>query len=85
MDITSATVMIMETHVFCGSLFVEEELKMKMPDSEYNSLKQLISNWNGTKEELQMIYDRIAWTYDYGPEMLRRLDKCQSRWSMNLH
>ena len=55
MDITSATVMIMETHVFCGSLFVEEELKMKMPDSEYNSLKQLISNWNGTKEELQMI------------------------------
>jgi hypothetical protein len=85
MDITSATVMIMETHVFCGSLFVEEELKMKMPDSEYNSLKQLISNWNGTKEELQMIYDRIAWTYDDGPEMLRRLDKCQSRWSMNLH
>ena len=85
MDITSATVMIMETHVFCGSLFVEEELKMKMPDSEYNSLKQLISNWNGTKEELQMIYDRIAWTYDDGPEMLRRHDKCQSRWSMNLH
>lgn len=85
MDITSATVMIMETHVFCGSLFVEEELKMKMPDSEYNSLKQLISNWNGTKEELQMIYDRIAWTYDDGPEMLRRLDKCQSKWSMNLH
>lgn len=85
MDITSATVMIMETHVFCGSLFVEEELKMKMPDSEYNSLKQLISNWNGTKEELQVIYDRIAWTYDDGPEMLRRLDKCQSRWSMNLH
>lgn len=85
MDITSATVMIMETHVFCGSLFVEEELKMKMPDSEYNSLKQLISNWNGTKEELQMIYDRIAWTYDDGPEMLRRLGKCQSRWSMNLH
>lgn len=85
MDITSATAMIMETHVFCGSLFVEEELKMKMPDSEYNSLKQLISNWNGTKEELQMIYDRIAWTYDDGPEMLRRLDKCQSRWSMNLH
>ena len=85
MDITSATVMIMETHVFCGSLFVEEELKMKMPDSEYNSLKQLISNWNGTKEELQMIYDRSAWTYDDGPEMLRRLDKCQSRWSMNLH
>ena len=85
MDITSDTVMIMETHVFCGSLFVEEELKMKMPDSEYNSLKQLISNWNGTKEELQMIYDRIAWTYDDGPEMLRRLDKCQSRWSMNLH
>lgn len=85
MDITSATVMIMETHVFCGSLFVEEELKMKMPDSEYNSLKQLISNWNGTKEELQMIYDKIAWTYDDGPEMLRRLDKCQSRWSMNLH
>ena len=85
MDITSATVMIMETHVFCGSLFVEEELKMKMPDSEYNSLKQLISNWNGTKEELQMIYDRIAWTYDDAPEMLRRLDKCQSRWSMNLH
>lgn len=85
MDITSATVMIMETHVFCGSLFVEEELKMKMPDSEYNSLKQLISNWNGTKEELQIIYDRIAWTYDDGPEMLRRLDKCQSRWSMNLH
>ena len=85
MDITSATVMIMETHVFCGSLFVEEELKMKMPDSEYNSLKQLISNWKGTKEELQMIYDRIAWTYDDGPEMLRRLDKCQSRWSMNLH
>lgn len=85
MDITSATVMIMETHVFCGSLFVEEELKMKMPDREYNSLKQLISNWNGTKEELQMIYDRIAWTYDDGPEMLRRLDKCQSRWSMNLH
>lgn len=84
MDITSATVMIMETHVFCGSLFVEEELKMKMPDSEYNSLKQLISNWNGTKEELQMIYDRIAWTYDDGPEMLRRLDKCQGRWSMNL-
>ena len=85
MDITSATVMIMETHVFCGSLFVEEELKMKMPDSEYNSLKQLISNWNGTKEELQMIYDRIAWTYDDGPEMLRRLDKCQSRWRINLH
>lgn len=85
MDITSATVMIMETYVFCGSLFVEEELKMKMPDSEYNSLKQLISNWNGTKEELQMIYDRIAWTYDDGPEMLRRLDKCQSGWSMNLH
>ena len=85
MDITSATVMIMETHVFCGSLFVEEELKMKMPDSEYNSLKQLISNWNGTKEELQMIYHRIARTYDDGPEMLRRLDKCQSRWSMNLH
>lgn len=85
MNITSATVMIMETHVFCGSLFVEEELKMKMPDSEYNSLKQLISNWNGTKEELQMIYDKIAWTYDDGPEMLRRLDKCQSRWSMNLH
>lgn len=85
MDITSATVMIMETYVFCESLFVEEELKMKMPDSEYNSLKQLISNWNGTKEELQMIYDKIAWTYDDGPEMLRRLDKCQSRWSMNLH
>ena len=62
-----------------------EELKMKMPDSEYNSLKQLISNWNGTKEELQMIYDKIAWTYDDGPEMLRRLDKCQSKWSMNLH
>lgn len=56
MDITSATVMIMETHVFCGSLFVEEELKMKMPDSEYNSLKQLISNWNGTKEELATVY-----------------------------
>lgn len=58
---------------------------MKMPDSEYNSLKQLISNWNGTKEELQMVYDKVAWTYDDGPEMLRRLDAYQSKWSMNLH
>ena len=58
---------------------------MKMPDSEYNSLKQLISDWSGTKEELQMIYDKVAWTYDDGSEMLRRLDKYQSKWSMNLH
>ena len=56
-----------------------------MPNSEYNSLKQLISNWNGTKEELQMVYDKVAWTYDDGPEMLRRLDAYQSKWSMNLH
>ena len=58
---------------------------MKMPDSEYNSLKRLISDWKGTKEELQMIYDKVAWTYDDGPEMLRRLDKNQSKWSMDLH
>lgn len=58
---------------------------MKMPGSEYNSLKQFISNWNGTKEELQMVYDRVARTYDDGPEMLRRLDKYQSKWNMNLH
>ena len=58
---------------------------MKMPDSEYNSLKRLISDWKGTKEELQMIYDKVAWTYDDGPEMLRRLDENQSKWSMDLH
>ena len=58
---------------------------MKMPDSEYNSLKRLISDWKGTKEEHQMICDKVAWIYDDGPEMLRRLDKNQSKWSMDLH
>ena len=58
---------------------------MKMPDSEYNVLIKVISNWQGTKEDLQAVYDKIAWTYEDGPEMLRRLDKYQRKWGRNLH
>lgn len=58
---------------------------MNMPDSEYNSLMQLISAWRGTKEELQQLYDKLMWSYDDGSEMIRRLDKYQNKWSMNLH
>ena len=54
---------------------------MKMPDSEYNVLIKVISNWQGTKEDLQAVYDKIAWTYEDGPEMLRRLDKYQRKWA----
>lgn len=58
---------------------------MNMPDTEYNSLMRLISTWRGTKEELQQLYDKLTWSYDDGSEMIRRLDKYQEKWSMNLH
>lgn len=58
---------------------------MNMPDTEYNSLMQLISAWRGTKEELQQLYDKLMWSYDDGSKMIRRLDKYQNKWSMNLH
>lgn len=58
---------------------------MKMPDKEYNSLKELISNWDGTKDALQRIYDRVALTYDDGSEVLHWLDRYQTKWCMNLH
>ncbi len=58
---------------------------MKMPSNEYNSLIRLISEWSGTKEELQRIYDNIAFKYDDGPEMLYWLDKHQRKWTMYLH
>lgn len=58
---------------------------MKMTDSEYNSFLKIISNWTGTKEELQALYDRIAATYDDASELLRRLDQNQYKWRMNTH
>ena len=58
---------------------------MKMPDREYEVLKQVVSNWRGTKEDLQAVYDKIAWTYEDGPEKLRSLDKLQIKWRMDLH
>ena len=58
---------------------------MNMPGSEYKRLMQLISNWIGTKEELQALYDKIACSYDDGPEMLRRLNQYQNKWHMDLH
>lgn len=61
------------------------ETNMKMPDNEYNSMMRLIKEWTGTKEQLQKMYDEIYYKYDDGAEMLRRLDKYQSKWTMNLH
>ena len=58
---------------------------MDLPGSEYNRLMRSISQWTGTKEELQALYDQIARSYDDGAEMLRRLDAYQSKWRMNLH
>ena len=58
---------------------------MKMPDREYEVLKKVVADWIGTKEDLQEVYDKIAWTYEDGPEKLRSLDKLQSKWRMDLH
>lgn len=58
---------------------------MKIPDRKYNELLKLIKNWNGTKEELQALYDSICITYDDGREIIRRLDCYQRKWTMNLH
>ena len=58
---------------------------MKMPDREYEVLKQVVSDWRGTKEDLQAVYDKIAWTYEGGPEKLRSLDKLQIKLRMDLH
>lgn len=56
-----------------------------MPDREYEVLKKVVADWRGTKEDLQEVYDKIAWTYEDGPEKLRSLDKLQSKWRMDLH
>ena len=58
---------------------------MKMPDREHEVLKKVVYDWKGTKEDLQAVYDKIAWTYEDGPDILRRLDKLQSKWRMDLH
>lgn len=58
---------------------------MRMPDREYNEVLRRIKDWRGTKEELQALYDRIYDSYDDGKEMLYRLDKYQSKWTMNLY
>lgn len=61
------------------------ETDMRMPDREYNDTMRMIKDWRGTKEELQAVYDRIYANYDDAKEMLYRLDKYQSKWTMNLH
>ena len=58
---------------------------MNMPASEYNEICKMVRNWTGTKEQLQALYDSIYARYDDGSEMLRRIDKYQSEWTMNLH
>ena len=58
---------------------------MRMPDNVYNDLLHKIKEWRGSKEELQRLYDEIYYKYDDGADMLRRLDKYQSKWTMNLH
>ena len=58
---------------------------MKMPDSEYNNYMKMIQNWSSSKEALQKLYDEIYYKYDDSKEMLYRLDKYQTKWTMNTH
>lgn len=56
-----------------------------MPDREYNETMHKIKDWRGTKEQLQALYDRIYENYEDAREVLYRLDKYQSKWTMNLY
>jgi len=58
---------------------------MNMPNDEYYKMREIISEWRGTQESLQKLYDEIYYKYDDGAEMLRRLDSYQRQYSMNLH
>lgn len=58
---------------------------MRMSTREYENYRELISNWRGSKEGLQRIYDEIYYRYDDGREMIRRLDCYQRQYTMNLH
>ncbi len=58
---------------------------MRMPDSEYNRVYKVVRDWTGSKEGLQKLYDEIYYEYDDGADMLYRIDKYQTKWTMNLH
>ncbi len=58
---------------------------MKMPNDEYEKYKRLVSDWSGDKEDLQRVYDEIFYRYEDAHEVLRDIDKCQSKWVMDLH
>lgn len=58
---------------------------MRMPDSEYNRVYKVVRDWSGSKEGLQKLYDEIYYEYDDGADMLYRIDKYQTKWTMNLH
>lgn len=60
-------------------------MNMRMPDREYNETMHKIKDWRGTKEQLQALYDRIYENYEDAREVLYRLDKYQSKWTMNLY
>lgn len=59
---------------------------MNMPAKEYNEFYRIVRDWNGTKEDLQALYDSVYDSYDDGAEILRRVDSFyQRRWTMDLH
>jgi len=58
---------------------------MRMPDAEYNRLYKVVRDWTGSKEGLQKLYDEIYYEYDDGADMLYRIDKYQTKWTMNTH
>lgn len=60
---------------------------MKMPNDVYYTVREQVSNWKGTQEALQKLYDDIYCKYDDGREILERLESMyQRRFSgMNTH
>ena len=65
----------------------EDRDMAKMTQSEYNSYKALVESIarNGSKEQLQRLYDEIYLKYDDGSWCCRMLDGYQSRWSVDTH
>lgn len=57
----------------------------RMPDDVYNRYYKMVRDWSGDKDSLQRFYDsQIKWKYDDWEDMIDRIDKYQTKWTMNL-